>query len=350
MSDSETTEIRGGQTIDSERLAVYLADHLPEFTNPLTIRQFKGGQSNPTYLLQTPDRKYVLRKKPPGDLLPSAHMIEREYRVMAALKNSGVPVANARVLCEDSSILGTPFYVMDHIEGRIFRDPAAPGLSPKARADIYNAMVDAMAALHRVNWETVGLADFGKPTNYLTRQIKLWTRQYDAAKTHDIKSMDSLMTWLPENIPANEKTTIAHGDFRLENLMFAPDTPDILAVLDWELATLGHPYADLAYNCLIWHLPAATPHLSGLGGLDLAELGIPSENTYVARYCAGVGIDHVPDFHFYLAFSFFRFASIAQGIYTRFKAGNAAAPNAEEVGLLAGPLADLGWECAQNKT
>jgi aminoglycoside phosphotransferase (APT) family kinase protein len=350
MSGSETTEIRGGQGFDSKRLVGYLAQHLPEFSEPLTVRQFKGGQSNPTYLLTTPNRKYVLRKKPPGELLPSAHMIEREYRVMSALKDTGVPVANARLLCEDSSIVGTPFYVMDHIDGRIFRNPAAPGLSPEERADIYNTMIDTMAALHRVDWETIGLADFGKPTDYLTRQIRLWTRQYDAAKTHEIKSMDALVAWLPNSIPADEKTTIAHGDFRLENLMFAQETPDVLAVLDWELATLGHPYADLAYNCLIWHLPADTPHLSGLDGLDLAELGIPSEEDYVARYCASAGLESIPDYHFYLAFSFFRFASIAQGIYTRFKAGNAAAPNAEEVGLLAKPLADLGWKCANNKT
>ncbi len=349
MSDSETTEIRGGQSFDTEKLSAYLAAQLPEFEGPLSVRQFKGGQSNPTFLLETPPRKYVLRKKPPGELLPSAHMIEREYRVMAALKDTVVPVANARLLCEDSSIVGTPFYVMDHIDGRIFRNPAVPELEATERTAVYNAMVDAMAALHSVDWKTVGLEGFGKPSDYLARQIKLWTRQYDAAKTHDIPAMDKLITWLPDNIPANEITTIAHGDFRLENLMFAQGEAKVLAVLDWELATLGHPYADLAYNCMIWHLPADTPNVPGLAGLDLAALGIPSEEDYVARYCSSAGLDHIPDYHFYLAFSFFRFASIAQGIYARFKGGNAAAPNAEEVGLLATPLADLGWKSAGTK-
>ncbi len=348
MNDAETTDTRSGQGIDVARLTGYLAEHLPEFSTPLTVRQFKGGQSNPTYLLTTPNRLYVLRKKPSGDLLPGAHMIEREYRVMAALEDTQVPVASVRVLCEDSSIIGTPFYVMDHLAGRIFRDPAVPDITPTERAAIYNTMVDTMAALHAVDWKAAGLESFGKPSGYLTRQVKLWIHQYEAAKTHEIKAMDELMAWLPAHIPANEITTIAHGDFRLENLMFAPSAPKVLAVLDWELATLGHPYADLAYNCMIWHLPANTPNMPGLGGLDLAALGIPTEEVYVSRYCANAGIDHIPDYHFYLAFSFFRFASIAQGIFARFKAGNAAAPNAEEVGLLATPLAELGWKCAES--
>lgn len=350
MSESETTEIRSGQDIHISRLAGYLAEALPDFKKPLTARQFKGGQSNPTYLLQTPNRLYVLRKKPPGNLLPAAHMIEREYRVMAALKCTDVPVANARLLCEDASIIGTPFYVMEYIDGRIFRDPAIPELRPPERTAIYNTMVDTMATLHSVGWESKGLEGFGKPSGYLARQIKLWTHQYEAAKTHEIKAMNTLIAWLPEHIPMNEMTTIAHGDFRLENLIFAPQDSKVLAVLDWELATLGHPYADLAYNCMIWHLPANTPHLRGLGGLDLPALGIPSEEEYIARYCAGVGLSHIPDYNFYLAFSFFRFAAIAQGIFARFKAGNAAAPNAKQVGLLAAPMADFGWKFITSKT
>jgi aminoglycoside phosphotransferase (APT) family kinase protein len=343
VSDSETTDIRAA--IDVERLTQYLTVNLPGFREPLTVRQFKGGQSNPTYLLTTGAGKYVLRKKPGGQLLHGAHMIEREYKVMRALKGSGVPVANVPLLCEDSAVIGTPFYVMDFLEGRIFRDPAVPEVDAAERAQIYAAMSDTLAKLHAVDWQAVGLSDFGKPTGYLGRQITLWSRQYAAGKTHDIPEMDRLIAWLPDNIPANEITTISHGDFRLENLMIAPDRPEVLATLDWELATLGHPFADLAYNCMIWHLPHDTPNVPGLAGRPLPP-GLPSEADYIAGYCKAAGLSEIPQYDFYLAFSFFRFAAIAQGIYARWKGGNASAPNAEQVGLLARPLSELGWAAA----
>jgi aminoglycoside phosphotransferase (APT) family kinase protein len=343
MTDSETSEIRAA--IDIDRLQHYLVVNLPGFQEPLTVRQFKGGQSNPTYLLETEDRKYVLRKKPAGQLLPGAHMIEREYKVMSALKGSAVPVATVPLMCEDSAVIGTPFYVMAFLDGRIFRDPGLPGVDTTERAAIYRAMSDTMAALHAVDWQAVGLADFGKPSGYLTRQIGLWSRQYVAGKTHEIPAMDQLMEWLPDHIPADERTTISHGDFRLENLMIHPTEPKVLATLDWELATLGHPFADLAYNCMIWHLPADADHLPGLAGRPLPE-GIPTEADYIAGYCKAAGLSEIPDYNFYLAFSLFRFAAIAQGIYARWQAGNASAPNAKEAGLMAGALADLGWEAA----
>jgi aminoglycoside phosphotransferase (APT) family kinase protein len=341
MTDSETSEIRAA--IDIGRLTEYLSRNLPGFSEPLTVRQFKGGQSNPTYLLTTPATKYVLRKKPAGQLLPGAHMIEREYKVMRALKDSAVPVATVPLMCDESSVIGTPFYVMDFLEGRVFRDPGLPGIAPKDRAAIFRAMSDTMAALHAVDWQAAGLTDFGKPSGYLARQISLWSRQYVAGKTHDIPAMDRLMEWLPAHIPVDERTTISHGDFRLENLMIHPTEPKVLATLDWELATLGHPFADLAYNCMIWHLPADANHLPGLAGRPLPE-GIPTEADYIAGYCEAAGLSEIPDYNFYLAFSLFRFAAIAQGIYARWQAGNASAPNAEEAGLMARPLAELGWE------
>jgi aminoglycoside phosphotransferase (APT) family kinase protein len=347
VSDSETTEIRGGHELDTARLEEHLAGHLPGYAAPLSVRQFKGGQSNPTYLLITGDgARYVLRKKPAGHLLPGAHMIEREYRVIKALENTAVPVPSAPLLCEDAAIIGTPFYVMEFLEGRVFRDPALPGLESDERRAIYGAMSANLARLHQVDWRAAGLEGFGKPTGYLSRQIALWTRQYEGGKTHDIPAMDQLIVWLPEHLPAEEITAISHGDYRMENLIFAPDRPEILATLDWELATLGHPFADLAYNCMIWRLSCDAPHVPGLAGRDLAALGIPSEQDYIAGYCAAAGLDRIPDYEFYLAFAFFRFAAIAQGIYARFLAGNASAPNAREVGLLAAPLADFGWRAA----
>jgi len=346
VSDGETTDIRSGHEIDIGRLTAFLSEHLPGFVPPLQVRQFRGGQSNPTYQLTTANgRRYVLRKKPGGQLLHGAHMIEREYRVIKALEGSGVPVPSVPLLCEDSTVIGTPFYVMDFLEGRVFRDPALPGMEPAERTAIYTAMSDTLAKLHMVDWQAAGLESFGKPTGYLARQITLWSKQYEAGKTHDIPNMDRLIAWLPDHIPANEITTISHGDFRLENLMFAADRPAVLATLDWELATLGHPFADLAYNCMIWRLPHDTPNVPGLAGRPLPP-GLPSEEDYIAGYCRAAGLKEVPQYDFYLAFSFFRFAAIAQGIYARWKSGNAAAPNAEQVGLLAKPLADLGWEAA----
>jgi aminoglycoside phosphotransferase (APT) family kinase protein len=347
MSSADVTDIRPGHEFDSDRLARYLGQHLEGLSGDLTIRQFRGGQSNPTFLLEIGEKRYVLRKKPPGQLLPSAHMIEREYRVMYALRDSGVPIIAPRLLCEDPSVIGTSFYLMDFAEGRVFRDPALPGLTPAERAAIYAAMGAVMGRLHTVDWRAAGLEDFGKPTGYLTRQIALWTRQYEASKTHAIPAMDELIRWLPAHIPADEGTTIAHGDFRLENLLYHPSEPRVIGVLDWELATLGHPFADVAYNCMIWHLDPTTPNLGGLAGRDLAALGIPSEANYIAGYAASANISGIDNYSFFLAFAFFRFAAIAQGVYARALAGNASAPNALQVGLLATPLADLSWKAAQ---
>jgi aminoglycoside phosphotransferase (APT) family kinase protein len=344
---ADVTAIRHGHEFDLDRLADYLSRHVEGVSGALTVQQFRGGQSNPTFLLEIGDRQFVLRKKPPGQLLPSAHMIEREYRAMHALRDSGVPIIRTHLLCEDPSVIGTPFYLMDFAEGRIFRDPSLPNLTPAERGDIYAAMSETMARLHGVDWRAVGLESFGKPVGYLGRQIALWTRQYEAAKTHAIPAMDELIAWLPAHMPADETTTIAHGDFRLENLMYHPTEPRVIGVLDWELATLGHPFADVAYNCMIWHLDPATPNLGGLAGRDLASLGIPTEAEYLAGYESAAQRGRIEHYPFYLAFAFFRFASIAQGVYARALAGNASAPNALEVGLLATPLADLGWKAAR---
>jgi aminoglycoside phosphotransferase (APT) family kinase protein len=349
MGSADVTEIRPGHEFDTSRLASYLAAHIDGLSVGLTVRQFRGGQSNPTFLVESGTRRYVLRKKPPGQLLPSAHMVEREYRVMHALRDSGVPVIPTRLLCEDPSVIGTTFYLMDFAEGRIFRDPSLPGIPPAERREIYSAMGEVMARLHAVDWRAAGLDNFGKSTGYLARQISLWTRQYEAAKTHAIPAMDELIRWLPAHTPAGETTTIAHGDFRLENLMYHPTEPRVIGVLDWELATLGHPLADVAYNCMIWHLDPVTPNLSGLAGRDLAALGIPSEAEYLAGYAASARLGEIENYFFFLSFAFFRFASIAQGVYARALAGNASAPNALQVGLLAAPLAELGWKAARTE-
>jgi aminoglycoside phosphotransferase (APT) family kinase protein len=347
MTDFEVTAVRAGHEFDIGRLSEFLANHLEGFRLPLHVRQFRGGQSNPTFLLETGDARHVLRKKPNGNLLPSAHMIEREYRVAHALSTTGVPVVRQRLLCEDAGIIGTPFYVMDFVEGRVFRDPALPDVAPAERNAIYRAMCDAMASLHAVDYRAIGLETFGKPSGYLSRQIALWTKQYQRTKTYPIPAMDELIAWLPTSQPKDDRTTIAHGDFRLENLMFHPTESRVLGVLDWELATLGHPLADLAYNCMIWHLSPDTPNLGGLAGRDLQALGIPTEAEYLARYAASAGLAKIDDYPFFLAFAFFRFAAIAQGIMFRFLAGNASAPNAREVGMLTAPLADLGMKAAR---
>jgi aminoglycoside phosphotransferase (APT) family kinase protein len=340
----QTTGIRPGHELDRERLEGYLSAHLAGFRGPLEIRQFEGGQSNPTFLLQTPDHDYVLRKKPPGRLLPSAHQVEREYRVMAALGATGLPVPRTHVLCADDSIIGTPFFVMDCVDGRVFRQPHLPGVPPSDRTAMYQDMAAVLARLHRVDVAAAGLADYGKPGNYYARQIARWGQQYLAAKTDDIPSMDRLMEWLPANIPAGDETAIVHGDYRVENLIFHPREPRIVAIVDWELSTLGHPLADLAYNCLTYHLPP-----EALGRADAADSdrrGIPGEAEYVAAYCRHTGRDGVPHWHFYLAFSMFRLASILQGVYARGLQGNAASAFALQRGAAARQIAEYGWSLA----
>ncbi|MCA9552887.1 MAG: phosphotransferase [Myxococcales bacterium] len=338
------TPVRENHRFDEDALAACLTRKLEGFTGPLTVRQFKGGQSNPTFLLEAGERRWVLRKKPPGKLLPSAHQIEREHRVMAALADSDVPVPAMRLLEDDASIIGTPFYVMDYVEGRIFHAADLPDVSAADRGAMYRDMVRTLAALHSVDYAAVGLEDFGRPSGYVARQVKRWSDQYQASRTQDVESMERLMAWLPEHVPPGDETTIAHGDFRPGNLLFHPTEPRVIAVLDWELSTLGHPLGDLAYFCMAYRLPALSRELGGLVGSDLAALGIPSEAEVLAQYRQLTGRDEIPAFGYFMGFSLFRLAAIAQGVYKRALDGNAADPKAGMYGMAAQMLADLAWQ------
>lgn len=336
-----TVEVRETHRFDVTALEAYMKGHVAGFSGPLTVRQFQGGQSNPTYYLQTPQREYVLRRKPPGKLLPSAHAVDREYRVITALGQTDVPVPRTYALCEDPEVVGTPFFIMECVHGRVITDARLPGLTPADRAAMYDAMSDVLARLHNVDYAAVGLGDFGKPGNYFARQIHRWTSQYRASETETIASMDRLIGWLPGHIPPDDTTTIVHGDYRLGNMIVHPTEPRVLAVLDWELCTLGHPLADLAYNCMPYHLSADV--MEGFEGADLAPLGIPSEETYLAAYCRRTGRPGIEDWDFYVAFSMFRLAAIAQGIMGRVLAGTANDPHARLRGERARPLADAAW-------
>jgi aminoglycoside phosphotransferase (APT) family kinase protein len=333
---------------DPAALERYLAAHIEGFHGPISITRFKGGQSNPTFLLETPGYRYVLRTKPGprSKLLPSAHAIEREFRVQSALAGSDVPVARMHCLCEDESIIGRAFYVMDHIEGRIFWDMSLPDASPAERAAIYEELNRVISALHRVDPNAVGLSDYGKPGNYFARQIERWTRQYDASRTVAIDAMDRLIEWLPAHIPVDDDlVSLVHGDYRIDNVIFHPTEPRILAVIDWELSTLGHPMADFAYHLMSWHVRPGV--FSGLAGLDLATLGIPSQATYAHAYERRTGRTAPGDWNFYLAYNLFRSAAILQGIAKRVQTGTASNARAVEYGRQAGPLAELGWTFAQ---
>jgi aminoglycoside phosphotransferase (APT) family kinase protein len=333
--------------LDEPRLFAWLAGRLEGFAEPARLRQFQGGQSNPTYLIEAGDRRWVLRKKPPGKLLPSAHQVEREFRIQAALKPTAVPLAAMRLICEDDTVAGAAFYVMDYVEGRIFADTTLGEAPPGERRDIYLALARTLADLHRVDFRAVGLEDFGKPDNYVGRQIDRWTRQYQAAKTDEIAAMDALMAWLPEHAPERDETAIVHGDFRLGNLIYATEGPRVLAVLDWELATLGHPLADLAYAALPFHLPQGGP-LPGLLGLDLAAEGLPSEAEFLETYAEASGRAGIERFPFFLALSLFRLVGICQGVYARALQGNAADRGALSMAEVARGAAELGWTIAQN--
>jgi aminoglycoside phosphotransferase (APT) family kinase protein len=341
----EVTEVRRAHVFDEGALAAYLRAHVDGFSGSLAVRQFKGGQSNPTFLLEAGGHRYVMRKKPPGKLLASAHQVDREFRVIRALAGSGVPVPRAHVLCEDESVIGAAFYVMDFVPGRIFRDALLPAQSPAERTAIYDDMNAVLARLHQVDYQAVGLGDFGRTGNYIERQISRWIKQYRAAETGTIAAMERLIAWLPEHVPAGDETTIAHGDFRLENTICHPTEPRIVAVLDWELATLGHPLADLAYNCLPYHM--THPDLGTLANADFESSGIPSEQAYVGAYCrrtGRAGIDHWP---FYIAFSLFRLASIVQGVYKRALDGNASSESAAAYGTVCATLAEQAWVMAE---
>ena len=304
------------------------------------LEQFKGGQSNPTYKIND---QYVLRRKPPGKLLPSAHAVDREYRVIKALHSTGFPVAKPHVLCEDESVIGTAFYVMAFVEGRVLWDQSLPGMTKAERAEIWDALNEVMARLHLVDYRAVGLEDFGKPGNYIERQIARWTKQYQASETERVEAMDNLIAWLPKNIPPSAATTVVHGDYRLDNTIFHPSEPRVLAVLDWELSTLGDPLADFAYHCMSWHIPPG--QFRGIAGLDLSSLGIPSEADYVKKYCERTGRAGINPSHwdFYIAYNLFRIAAILQGILKRVVDGTAASAHARDAGMRARPMAELGW-------
>jgi aminoglycoside phosphotransferase (APT) family kinase protein len=350
-----TKPLSGTHAFDIDALQAYLQQHLPGFAGPLTVEQFKGGQSNPTYKLVTPQASYAMRSKPGpvAKLLPSAHAIEREFRVMGALAGSEVPVPRMHLLCDDESVIGRAFYVMQFVQGRVLWDQSLPGMTRDERGAIYDEMNRVIAALHKLDVANLGLADFGRPGNYFERQIARWSKQYQASITGPNESMDRLLEWLPKNIPQSARdesmVSVVHGDFRLDNLIFHPSEPRVLAVLDWELSTVGHPLADFSYHCMSWHIPPGS--FRGIGGLDHAALGIPVEAQYIRRYCqrSGRGTPESlkVDWNFYLAYNLFRLAAIVQGIAKRVEAGTAASEQARQSGAAAKPLADLGWQFAQ---
>jgi len=300
---------------DERALTKYLTAHIPEFRGECLIRQFQGGFSNPTFHLQMPDRAFVLRKKPPGQLLPSAHAVDREYTVMRALADTDVPVPTMRLLCEDPAIIGTTFYVMDYVDGRVYTDRLLPGCSVAERTAMYDAMNDVLARLHRVDYRAVGLSEFGKPTGYVSRQVSRWSKQYVASSVEDIPAMNKLMEWLPLHLPSQDEATIAHGDYRIGNLLFHPTESRVVAVLDWELSTIGHPLSDLAYCCSAYHLPSQGGR--GFSEMDLKGLGIPSEAEFLESYRRRVGRQEIPNWTFFIVFSLFRSAAILAGVYRR---------------------------------
>ena len=307
--------VKDQHRFDVAPLSAWFETHVEPLTAPLELNQFHKGESNPTFLLGSGAKRWVLRKKPPGQLLASAHQVDREFRVMSALGAQGFPVPTMRALCEDASVIGTPFYVMDFLDGRIFRDARLPGLAPAERTAIYDNLNATLARLHGVDVVAAGLSDYGKPGNYFQRQIDRWTRQYRGAQTEEIPEMERLIETLPGAIPPDEAVSVAHGDYRLENVMFHPTEARIIAVLDWELSTLGHPLADIAYGCILYH--SASESWGTLDGVDLRAAGIPSQDEYVAAYCRRTGRDGIPGFNVYLAFSMFRLASIGQGVFKR---------------------------------
>jgi aminoglycoside phosphotransferase (APT) family kinase protein len=345
---SDTRPVSAAHAFDPLALQRYLESALAGFSGPVEVRQFSNGQSNPTYLISARSGRYVLRRKPPGALLPSAHAVDREFRIMSALRATDVAVPEMLCYCADAGVVGTPFYVMSHVEGRIFRTPDLPGLEPEERRKVYDEVNRVTAALHAVDAEKIGLGDLGRSGNYLERQVARWTTQYRSTQTESIEAMDRLIEWLPSNVPGDSAHGIAHGDLRVDNMIFATDEPRLLAVLDWELATLGDPLADLGYQCMAWRLPAPVPY--SIGGLDLARLGIPRESEYVARYCARTGRPSVANLDFYVAFSMFRMAAILQGVTARALQGNASSARAMEMGRFARPYAEAAWEQARQSS
>ncbi len=332
-------------TFDTAALAAYLRDHVESFTGDVVVEQFQGGQSNPTYRVTAGTHLYVLRRKPPGHLLPSAHAIEREFRVMSALAGTDVPVARTYALCEDAAVIGTAFYVMEYVEGRVLWDPTLPGMTPPQRAAHYDELNRVISALHRVDFVAAGLGNYGRPGSYVERQVARWSKQYQAAAAERIPAMDRLIEWLPHHVPPGDETCIVHGDYRIDNVIFHPSGPRVLAVLDWELSTLGHPLSDFAYQTMAWRL--GPQEFRGLRDCDLAALGIPTEDEYVAAYCRRTSRDAIAHWDIYLIFNMFRIAAILHGVLARALQGNAASMNAIETGGRARRVADVAWEMAQ---
>ena len=330
------------QTLDLSKLSDWMKKNVCDFSGPLSAEKFAGGQSNPTFKLSAGDRKFVLRRKPPGQLLASAHAVDREFRVIAALQDTDVPVPGAVALCKEDEIIGSMFYLMEYLEGRVFWDPVLPELTNDERSAVYDDMNRVLAAMHSINVADVGLGDYGRPGNYFERQVGRWTKQYRASETQTVPAMEELMAWLPENMPAeDDRVALVHGDYRLDNVMFHPTEPKIIAVLDWELSTLGNPIADLAYQVMAWQLPRDAG-ITGLAGIDRKPLAIPEDNSYVTSYCERTGRDEIKHWNFYLAFCFFRLAAIVQGVKKRALDGTASSAEAESRGNLVQPLAELG--------
>lgn len=336
----ELTSVREAHRFDEERLGAYLREHLDGYGGDLVVRQFEGGQSNPTFLLSSGGREWVLRKKPPGKLLRSAHQVEREFRLMDALRDTAVPVPRMSVLCEDDSVIGTSFFLMEFVPGRVVPQPRLPGFSPEERTASFESFIDVMAALHQVDPDAVGLGDLKRPGTYYERQISRWTRQYEAAQTEEVAEMAALIEWLPAHMPAADETRIVHGDFRPANCILHPTEPRVVALLDWELCALGHPLADLAYFCQGFHVSeGAENSLSGASHLE----GIPSQEALLERYCERSGRSEIDDWTFYLVFGFFRSAAIAQGVYRRGLDGNASSARALEIGAQVSGCAKIAW-------
>jgi aminoglycoside phosphotransferase (APT) family kinase protein len=345
---SGTKEVAAPLRFDAARLADYLAANVPGFAGPLTISQFKGGQSNPTYLLTTPARRYVLRRKPPGKLLPSAHAVDREFRVISALHRQDFPVAEPVIYCADESVVGTPFYVMGYADGRVIWEPHMPGARPAERAAVYDAMNATLARLHSFDPAAIGLGDFGRGENYVARQVDRWSKQYRASMTETVAEMEQLMRWLPEHLPPPAPVRVVHGDYRLDNMVLAPGAPKILAVLDWELSTLGDPLADFSYHLMQWMLPRVEgAAAASLLGFDLAALGIPTMTDYADAYARRTGLDPRRHLAVYLAYNFFRLAAIVQGIAGRIRDGTATSEYAATSALMMRPLAEKAWAFAR---
>jgi aminoglycoside phosphotransferase (APT) family kinase protein len=344
---SGTKDVAERLRFDVERLESYLRDQVPGFAGPIEVRQFKGGQSNPTYLVETPQRRYVLRRKPPGKLLPSAHAVDREYRVIGALHAQGFPAAEPILYCADDAIIGTAFFLMSYVEGRVFWEAEMPSSSPAERAQVYDAMNATLARLHSFVPAAIGLADYGRGENYVARQIERWSKQYRASETEAIEDMERLIAWLPAHLPPEQPPRLVHGDYRLDNLILAPDAPKIAAVLDWELSTLGDPLADFSYLLMQWHMPPSEAGTGSLVGFDLAALGIPALEDYVETYVKRTGLDPRPYLPVYCAYNFFRIAAILQGIVGRVRDGTATSAFAAAKAALVRPLAAKAWEFAR---